>query len=322
MEKSVLEQIARSRLFAQTDLAALAPELAESTLHQLLPGDVLLEPARGNSQIFVLLTGELIVSPDLGDVAPLARLHAGECVGEVSIIDDQPPSAYVIAASEAHLLAVSQAVLWLMMAKLPRLALNLMHILAERFRQNNAVLLHSLDMQRRYRDLSETDALTGLHNRGWCIEVFPKQLELCERIGQPVALAMLDIDHFKRVNDQYGHAEGDTVLRQLARTLLQNLRSTDLSARFGGEEFIVLMPATPLPNAMQTMERLRQRMAETPIPLSDGREINCTVSIGVAAWHRGVRLEELMNFADQALYLAKEQGRNRVVERRRPVASA
>lgn len=321
MEESVLEQISHARLFSQIDLAAIAPELADAELRSLIPGDILLEPARSNNLIYVLLSGELIVSPDLGDVAPLARLRTGECVGEVSMIDDQPPSAYVIAASETRLLAIPQASLWRMMATLPRMAFNMMQILAERFRQNNLVLLESLEMQSRYRDLSETDVLTGLHNRVWCNEVFPKQLELCERIGQPVALAMLDIDHFKQVNDMYGHPEGDTVLRSLARAVQQNLRSTDLSARFGGEEFIILMPATPSPNAMLTMERLRQKMETTPITLGDGRTIKCTVSIGVAAWHRGMRLDELTSFADHALYQAKQQGRNRVVERRRPVAT-
>lgn len=321
MEKSVLEQVARAPLFSKVDVEAIAPELSGAQLRNLLPGDILLEPERGNSDIFVVLAGELIVTPNLGDVAPLARLRAGECVGEVSMIDDQPPSAYVIAVTEARLLAVPQIALWEMMAKLPQMAFNMMQILAERFRENNTILLESLKMQTRYRDLSETDALTGLHNRVWCNEVFPKQLELCERIGQPVALAMLDIDHFKQVNDEYGHPEGDIVLRNVAAVLQQNMRGTDLSARFGGEEFIVLMPATPAPNAVLTMERLRQRMAATPISLGDGRQINCTVSIGVAGWHRGMHLDELVSFADHALYQAKQEGRNRVVERRRPVES-
>lgn len=319
MEQSVLEQISRSRLFAETDLDALAAELADSSIRNLLPSDVLLEPTCSNSDIFVVLSGELIVSSDLGETAPLAHLRSGECVGEVSIIDNQTPSAYVVAASATCLLVVPQMAFWRMMTKMPKLALNLMNILVERFRKNNKVLLESIEMQRRYRDLSETDLLTGMHSRSWCMDVFPKQLDLCERIGQPLALAMLDIDHFKHVNDQYGHSEGDIVLKKIGHTLLNNLRDTDLLSRFGGEEFIVMMPATPLSNAIMTMERLRKIVAAMPIVLSDSREIHCTVSIGLAGWQRGVLIEELISFADQAMYQAKEGGRNRVVVRRSPI---
>ena len=253
------------------------------------------------------------MSPDPVGSTALARLKAGECVGEISIIDDEPPSAYVLAAADTELLAISEKTLWKMLRRVHGVALNLLQVLARRFRINNAVLLDSLEIQRRYRNLSETDALTGLHNRTWCNEVFPKQLELSERIGQPITLAMIDIDHFKRINDGYGHAAGDTVLRQMGRIFQQNLRSTDLSARFGGEEFIVLMPATPLAKAQISAERMRKRVEDTAVELADGRQLRCTISIGLAEWRHGLRIDELVNFADTALYRAKHQGRNQVV---------
>lgn len=313
-----LHALTKARLFAGIPHDRVVAELAGTSVTTLEPGDVLLEPSRHNCDIHVLLEGELLVSPDMGDSKPLARLYVGDCVGEVSMIDDQPPSAYVLAASQGAVLSIPQSVLWQMMERLPRLAVNMLQILAERFRQNNVVLLDSLEMQRRYRDLSETDALTRLHNRAWCTDVFPKQLDLCERIGQPVSLAMIDIDHFKQVNDEYGHPEGDAVLRHFGQRLPQNLRSTDLCGRYGGEEFIVLMPATPQANAVLTMERLRRRLAEDRVALSGGRELSFTVSIGVAEWKRGMSVDDLIGWADQALYQAKQGGRNRVVDRRRP----
>jgi diguanylate cyclase (GGDEF)-like protein len=315
MNEDTLLQIRQSRLFLDVDLSVVVDELAETRLVKLAPGQILLDPLCANHDIFVILSGQLLVSADPGGSMALARLKSGDCVGEISIIDDEPPSAYVLASVETELLAISQGTLWKMLRKLHAMALNLLHVLAHRFRQNNSVLLDSLEMQRRYRNLSETDALTGLHNRAWCNEIFPKQLELSERIGQPIALAMLDIDHFKQVNDRYGHPVGDVVLQNIGQLFHQNLRTTDLSARFGGEEFIVLMPATPLSKAALSAERLRKKIDDNEIELTDGRTLKCTVSIGIAEWRPGLRLDELIGVADMALYRAKHLGRNRVCDR-------
>lgn len=315
MNEETQYQIRQSRLFANVDLASITDELAESRVIKLAPGQILLDPLRSNHDIYVILAGQLLVSADPGGSTPLARLKAGDCVGEISIVDDEPPSAYVLASVETDLLAVSQVTLWKMLGKVHAMALNLLHILAHRFRQNNSILLDSLEMQRRYRNLSETDALTGLHNRTWCSEVFLKQLDLSERIGQPISIAMLDIDHFKGINDRYSHQVGDLVLQSIGRLFQQNLRSTDLSARYGGEEFIVLMPATPLGKAVLSAERMRKKVEENEIELADGRKLKCTISIGVAEWRRGLRLDELIGFADMALYRAKHLGRNRVCDR-------
>jgi diguanylate cyclase (GGDEF)-like protein len=315
MNEESLLQIRQARLFSAVDLAQVADELAETRLIKLAPGQILLDPLRANHDIFVVLAGQLLVSTDPGGSTTLGRLKPGDCVGEVSIIDDEPPSAYVLASAETELLAISQETLWKMLGKVHAIALNLLHVLAHRFRQNNSILVDSLEMQRRYRNLSETDALTGLHNRNWCNEVFPKQLELSERIGQPITLAMVDIDHFKQINDQYGHAVGDLVLQHIGRLFHQNLRSTDLSARFGGEEFIVLMPATPLSKAVLSAERLRKKIEENEIELADGRRLRCTISAGVAEWRHGLRLDELIGFADMAMYRAKHLGRNQVSDR-------
>lgn len=315
MNEETLSQIRQARLFASVDLATVSEELSETRLVKLAPGQIVLDPLRANHDIFVILAGQLLVSADPGGSTPLARLKSGDCVGEISIVDDEPPSAYVLASVETELLAISQVTLWKMLGKVHTMALNLLHVLAHRFRQNNSILLDSLEMQRRYRNLSETDALTGLHNRTWCNEVFPRQLELSERIGQPISLAMLDIDHFKEINDRYSHQVGDIVLQHIGRLFHQNLRSTDLSARFGGEEFIILMPATPAAKAVLSAERIRRKIEEAVIELVDGRQLKCTVSIGVAEWRHGLRLDELIGFADMALYRAKHLGRNRVCDR-------
>jgi diguanylate cyclase (GGDEF)-like protein len=242
----------------------------------------------------------------------LVRLGVGDCAGELSIIDASAPSAYVVAAVQTQLLSISKPVLWRMLALQQAMALNLLYVLSHRIRENNVVLLGSLELQRQYRNKAETDALTGLHNRAWFEEVFPKQLELCERTGQHASLLMVDIDHFKKVNDQYGHTCGDEVLRHMGSLLRRNLRSTDLCARYGGEEMIVLMPGTEMLQGQLTAERLRENIAGTPLRLQDGRELTVQVSGGIAQWQPGTALHDVIRSADQALYKAKDGGRNQI----------
>lgn len=301
-----------SKLFRGVDLAAVEVELCESQIQSIEAGQVLLDPKHINTHIYLVLKGELMVCLEPKVVNPLVRLGVGDCVGELSIIDASPPSAYVVSAVQTHMLVISKAVLWRMLALQQVMALNLLHVLTHRIRENNAVLLGSLELQRQYRNKAETDALTGLHNRAWFEEVFPKQLELCERTGQQASLLMVDIDHFKKVNDQYGHPCGDEALRHIGSLLRRNLRSTDLCARYGGEEMIVLMPGTEIAQGQLTADRLRESIANTPLHLQDGRELVLQVSGGLAQWQAGTALNDLIRAADNALYQAKEGGRNQI----------
>jgi diguanylate cyclase (GGDEF)-like protein len=242
----------------------------------------------------------------------LVRLGAGDCAGELSIIDANPPSAYVVAAIPTELLAIPKPLLWRMLTQQPTMALNLLHVLTKRIRENNLVLLDSIELQREYRNKAETDVLTGLHNRAWFEEIFPRQLDLCERTGQHASLLMLDIDHFKKVNDQYGHQSGDEALRHIGILLRRNLRATDLCARYGGEEMIVLMPGTEISQAELTANRLRENIAAASLALKDGRTLTLNVSGGLAQWQPGSCLADLIRAADQALYRAKSNGRNQI----------
>lgn len=315
----ISEVLGQSKLFQGVDLAAIDAELHSSRTIQLTAGQVLLDPNHLNTDIFVVLDGELLVCLEPRISNPLVRLGTGDCVGELSIIDTSPPSAYVVAAVDTLVLAVAKTDLWAMLAAQQVMALNLLHILTRRIRENNVALLGSLELQREYRNKAETDALTGLHNRVWFEEVFPKQLDLCERTGQYASLMMVDIDHFKKVNDQYGHTCGDEALRHIGLLLRRNLRATDLCARFGGEEMIVLMPGSEVSQAKLTADRLRENIAATPLLLPDGRQVELRISGGISQWQPGTRLQDLIRAADQALYRAKDGGRNQIAISRLPV---
>ncbi|MCF1502213.1 diguanylate cyclase [Afifella sp. H1R] len=161
-------------------------------------------------------------------------------------------------------------------------------------------------------EMAHRDSLTGLLNRRAFDDAFPKLQARMLRYGEVASLLALDIDKFKRTNDDYGHAAGDEVLRIVARLMSQHVRVSDNVFRLGGEEFAVLLSHTDVKEARQTAERLRQAFAATPIHYED-QEIRITVSIGVAEILARFPQEATMKVADAALYLAKTQGRNQVV---------
>lgn len=165
-----------------------------------------------------------------------------------------------------------------------------------------------------------TDFLTGWHNRRYLHMRLREELARAARDRSTLVCLMLDIDHFKRVNDTWGHAAGDEVLREIAQRIESQVRVSDVAARYGGEEFVVLLPATGTDAALKLAERIRHAIADTPIAVRDGVEETITASIGIAACaslERDADLktagDELLARADVALYRAKSAGRDRVI---------
>ncbi len=164
-----------------------------------------------------------------------------------------------------------------------------------------------------HQQLAMTDHLTKLYNRRHFFELAEQAFREAQRYGQALSAIMIDADHFKQVNDQNGHLIGDQVLHHLAQNLRQGIRDTDILGRYGGEEFVIMLPQTGIQAATLTAERLRQQVPANPAITEKGR-IPLTISVGVACLNAADALiDELIDKADQALYRAKEAGRNRVV---------
>jgi diguanylate cyclase (GGDEF)-like protein len=161
------------------------------------------------------------------------------------------------------------------------------------------------------KSLAIRDGLTGLYNNRHFREVLGHQVELSRRYGWPLSLLFLDIDNFKSINDTWGHPEGDLVLKALADFVQSHVRLADVLCRYGGEEFVVLLPQTSWKQAYHMAERLREGIAATPISLSHG-DIHITVSIGMSCLTPHLSGEDLVKAADAALYQAKQAGKNRV----------
>lgn len=165
-----------------------------------------------------------------------------------------------------------------------------------------------------------TDVLTGWHNRRYLTVRLSEELARARRDGARLVCLMLDIDHFKRVNDNWGHAAGDTVLREIAQRVESQVRASDVAARYGGEEFVVLLPGTDVASAMLLAERIRNAVSSSPIDLPNGESVTITASIGISEVQPAPEADDLKTVgdsliarADVALYAAKSAGRDRVV---------
>jgi diguanylate cyclase (GGDEF)-like protein len=290
----------------EAERLVLSPDDAERTLYVVLRGTlrVYLEPpgARTSHPPFGAPTGTLSAST--------AELMPGETVGELSVLQARSANTYVVAATKARLLAISDAIFWRLVQASHEFAINLLVQLAQQMRENDRQLSESVAQRRMLEREVTTDALTGLFNRRWLDQRLARFVERHRRNGTSLSVLMLDVDHFKRVNDEFGHATGDAVLVQVARTLLACLRPTDMSARYGGEEIAVILPDTDLGGAMVAGERLRKAIAALKPEHDPTRKI--TVSIGVATFTQDDTAQTLLARADGLLYRAKDRGRNSV----------
>ena len=199
-------------------------------------------------------------------------------------------------------------ILWVWGKGLTRADLPIMSIFAKQI----GVSLERARLFQEVQSLALTDPLTGLQNRRSLFELGRVEFARMQRMQRPFCCMMLDLDHFKQVNDQYGHMVGDQVLQEFAKRCSLSVREIDLVGRYGGEELIILLPETDRPTSMQVAERLLSTIADTPIKIFD-KEISVTASIGVATQDENTMdLETLIARADQAMYIAKHKGRNRV----------
>ncbi len=181
---------------------------------------------------------------------------------------------------------------------------------------NCNILGEVTELRRQLTELSNlvrTDPLTGIANFRYFTQALEQEIERTQRSGQPTSLIMIDIDFFKKVNDQWGHEVGNRALIHLARLLQQTVRKLDIPCRYGGEEFAVILPDTNLTACLPVAERIRETVATTPLDV-DGKELVMTISLGIATYteQKEITVEALVKEADEYLYQAKESGRNRV----------
>ncbi|MEX6501310.1 GGDEF domain-containing protein [Pseudomonas zhanjiangensis] len=299
-----LQQIRRLRLFHNVAVGSLNRLLKEFRACELEAGEVLLTPFNRNHHLYLLLQGQLKVYLGSLDNQPVSTLAAGDCVGEISFIDNQQPSAYVVATEPSSVLRLHRESLLKLSEHSPQLMQNLLELLCTRVRQGNQQILDS-------EQNANIDTLTGAFNRRWLEHVYQRESTRCAFNGRPLAMLMLDVDHFKAYNDQHGHLAGDYALCLVANTLRNQLRPKDSLVRYGGEEFVILLPEIGEEEVRRIGERLRHSLERIGSFYSPAGALpGVTVSIGLAQMRPKDSLQSLIARADQALYQAKQLGRN------------
>lgn len=271
------------------------------------PGEVVFQENDQGDTMHIIQSGRVAVLK--GDfLAPtvLGCRSSGETIGEMALLEAKPRSASVVALEPLRLLEISRDNFQKLLGASPTFSQGIMQMLSARLRESSKAVRHeTLDKIR--------DSLTGLYNRRYMEETLRQELLRATRADYPVSLIMLDMDHFKRLNDTFGHPAGDQVLRSLGELLLSQVRGEDVACRYGGEEFLLILPGTSLETASRRAEELR--LAFEAIRVYYGSQIlECTLSLGVATFpDHGLTPEQILQATDVALYAAKIAGRNRVM---------
>jgi diguanylate cyclase (GGDEF)-like protein len=303
----------RITLFRYVTPESLEGIIDSCSFLSLEAGKALLTPGRHNTFLYILLSGKLSVHLDEAYSDPVAFFSPGDVAGELSVIDGQPTSAYVIADEPSRVLAMEQDIVWSLVSVSHPAACNLLMILSRRLRQANTVISDKMLLEHSYHRYGTLDALTGIHNRHWPNGVLPRMITRCSFTSSPLSLLMVDIDSFKAFNDTHGHLCGDQAIHSVAMTLMENLRPTEMAARYGGDEFVILLPDVAFDDAWLVAERLVRTVREKEIAMPERSPLpSVTLSVGVASLKPGGTPEDLISAADAALYRAKEQGRDTI----------
>lgn len=301
-------RLADIQLFRDADERQLASLLAACSICRL-PRDERLEDTF-RARLFIVLRGALAETALDGTVS---KILPGESVGEQSVLDETTNLADIRAVEDSELLVIDGDLVWQLIDRSNGIARNLLRLLSFRISAASAISRKRHKLGEFYRQLSMNDGLTGLYNRAWLADMLPKMVAKAQRADEALSLLMVDLDHFKRFNDSHGHLAGDDALRAATATVAKALRPSDFAVRYGGEEMLVILPATSDKLARMVAERLCQRLRQ--VVVFDDMRLpmpQLTGSCGIATLAAGMDDKALIAAADAALYRAKAAGRDRV----------
>jgi diguanylate cyclase (GGDEF)-like protein len=302
-------------LFKNVQFEKLAGFLLRCSVQTVEKGGTLINPEMHTRALYIVIEGSLNVNLESDNGGTFEHeITKGHCVGEMSIFDNYPPSATITAKEDSRVLVIPAATTMSMLSASHELCLNFLQIMSQRLRQDNKIVCEEQYHIRCIEENAKIDPMTGLHNRRWLEEMYTREMNRSNMGNFKLTAFMIDIDHFKQVNDTYGHLAGDKVLISVAQALIRSLRPSDMPVRYGGEEFSVFLPGTTEENAKIIAERIRRNVENMTITLHDNNLLQVTVSIGFAERIENDTVASLIDRADKALYHAKQNGRNRVCQ--------
>lgn len=307
----ILEELAQTELFRDVPHTILQHVTEYAAPRELAPGEVLLSPEHENQHVYLLLSGTLSLRFGSKDSPEIRELTQGVSVGEMSIIDNTPPSAYVIAKEASRVFPLHRDLLFHLVSDTNPVAGNLLRLLTQWMRVNTRRIVQDREQIRELTNHANIDGLTGLYNRRWLNNALARLLLQEKKVEQQLCILLIDADHFKKYNDTMGHQAGDQALIALGDVLKTTVRPYDFATRYGGEEFLILLPNATGDEGIAVAERIRQNVEKKAIALSDGTPLpGITISIGLAMSDPRATPDSLVAAADAQLYRAKKEGRN------------
>lgn len=310
-EKVRIQDLQRVIMFDGVTLENVVSLLEDCIIMQVAKDEILITEGDKHTECYLILSGTVRVHLGSPDSEAISKLGVGESVGELALLDGKGASAFVVADEACRLLVLHEDVFWSLINASHNFARNLIILLSRRMRGSNATISDGVTSQHEYRRTSVMYELTGLHNRRWMRDILDRQMKRSQMNNEALSLLMLDIDHFKRVNDNFGHLAGDQVIRVVAQKMVINVRPTDLLVRFGGEEFIIVLPMTDLAGARIVAERVCRSVRQAQVVDGVGNRLPpVTISIGIAQMAENESQDSLIERADQVMYKAKKNGRD------------
>ncbi len=318
MERAFLERIGIFSLLEKEEIDTVGEHLAPRVLSK---GEVLFREGDRGDDLFILKQGVVSIGIRLPDGSDheITQFTEGDFFGEMSIFDNAPRSATCTAVEQTSLYSLSKTSFADIIDRHPRTALKLMYrmlnVTTQRLRNTSEFVTDMVIWGENARKRAVTDDLTGVYNRRFLEDSLQNYFAEAGEKGLPLSLLMVDLDQFRQINEHYGQAKGDLAIKEAARVFKARLRARDVVARYGGDEFVILLPETDSLQATKLADGIRGEVAELDILAGvKGPISKVTISMGVASYpEHAHELKNLRSAADEALYKAKEEGRNRVV---------
>lgn len=297
------------------ELAIVRRHLEEVTCR---PDEEVFHQNDDETDLYIVREGTVSVrvTASEGVEVDIAQLGKGDFFGEMSLFEDAPRSATCLMTGGGRLFQLRKTDFFSLMADHPQTAIKVMsrmaNITAGRLQNTSAFLTDLVQWGEAARRRAITDDLTGLHNRRYLDDALDEQLAQAKVSGHRFSLIMMDLDRFHAVNDDYGQPFGDEVIAAVAAPVADSIGETDIAARYGGDEFVIILPARTAEETLEVAERIRTSVEGLRIAAPNGDTVSVTTSQGIAEYPRhAADVEALKEKADKALYIAKEAGRNR-----------
>jgi len=283
----------------------------EIIIHENAPGDI----------FYIIRSGQtVVIKGDLQNPAILGFRSSGEAIGEMALLENLPRSATVIALDVVTLWCFNRETFYQFLRENPLFSINLMNMLSGRIRKSDEERMRGYAREKQQVVALETlsrqathDPLTGLFNRRYLDQILYGEIAHARQSGSLLGIVMADVDYFKHINDKYGHMAGDLMLKTVGDLMKSCVRSADIVCRYGGEEFVIIMPGASEATVDRCAEEIRSKFEELSVDY-DGCKIKATISLGAAIYPlHGRSVDEVFVNADRAMYQAKQGGRNQVV---------